>query len=124
MKYKRSCLYRKIVIIFILIIAVNSMILKVSSIDEEPTNVFTGIPDFVSQYQRINYGDMIKSNSFAKRAIYETSALQLFKLQDGSQYRPTRTLSKEEALTAIITAIGQEQEAILATTKLYGSKKL
>lgn len=88
---------------------------------EAPEKIFSGNSSVSKLYNRINYPDLKTSKSFAKAAIYETSALGLFKLQEGVLFKGTTKLTKEQAIAMVLTAAGLENTAISTANKLYNA---
>jgi hypothetical protein len=117
----RKKIYIKRFLSYIIIVTFSILIYSLTAISatETPEKIFTGVSTVSKLFNRINYPDIKNSKSFAKEAIYETSALGLFKLQNGAQFKANSPITKEQAISVILTSVGLENSSINTANKLY-----
>ena len=106
--------------IIIFVIAVLSLPLFLSAAVETPEKVYMGIGNAKQIIQNINFNDIanLPATYWAKDAIYEAAALEALKGYGDKNFRPSQTLSKEEAITLIYRMIGKEADAQKAAEAL------
>lgn len=122
MKVITSLLKKKKNIVSILLI-LPLMLVSQSSLqaeDEVPEKVYTGISNAREIIQNISFNDMsnMPANYWAKDAIYEMAALEAVKGYGDKNFRPDKTLSKEEAIALLYRMMGREGDAQKAAEKL------
>ncbi len=87
---------------------------------EVPEKVYTGMSNAGEIIQNISFNDIsnMPANYWARDAIYEMAGLEAVKGYGDKNFRPDRTLSKEEAIALIYRMIGKEGDAQKAAEKL------
>jgi len=108
----------------IFVIAVLSLPLILLAAAETPEKVYMGIGNARQIINNINFNDVanLPATYWAKDAVYEIAALEAVKGYGDSNFRPSQTLSKEEAIALIYRMIGKEADAQKAAETLDASR--
>jgi hypothetical protein len=94
------------------------------SVDETPELILRGLQLATAIRNNLDFTDVKESNTWSTEAIYEMSALGFMKGYGRKNFGKNDFLTKEQALAIIYSAIGREEEAIIAGERLNSARLL
>lgn len=99
-----------------------SMAALAAPIENAPEAIYWGDRAAATVLRSINYEDVKNSNTWAKEAIYEASALGILKGFGNGRFGRTEALTKEEAIALAYRVCGREAEAQQAAEELDNAR--
>lgn len=116
-------LYKKLSIIFSILIIFSCTLAAAAAPNETPEAVYYGTDNASATVDNLDYRDVAASDTWAREAIYETGALNLMKGYGGRQFGLKNSISKEQAIAIVYRAVGREADAQKAAEALNSTRQ-